>query len=93
MLGKRSGTEALDQQISDLGNLNPQESDFIQEYMLDPENVQSKEQFMLKYFVDFEYPDSQSYLKTYWKGLILKTFESHLNSVSGKSFLFHSTSI
>lgn len=76
--------ELLDDEINDLGNLNNSDQDFVQKYMMDPENLQNKEQFMLKFFVEYEYPESQSYLKSYWKNLVHQTLSTHFNSPSSK---------
>lgn len=85
MLGKRSEPEFMDDhELSQKQDSVEAKADFINRFMLRPENIHDREAFILKFFVDYEYPESQEYLKTFWKNLIGKTFAIYFKSVSGK---------
>jgi hypothetical protein len=84
MLGKRSESEYRDDNSFSQMTASFPKSEFINRFMLNPENITDKEAFILKFFVDYEYPESQKYLKSFWKNLIIKTYARHFNCVSGK---------
>lgn len=87
MLNKRDDRSfsSIIQSSSNSKQISKQE--FIKKFMLDPENIQQKEAFILKYYTDYEYPDSQVYLKTFWKNLVSNTLAHHFNSFSGKNII------
>lgn len=86
MLGKRSGIDFMDDtNQSQRPTTSEAKADFVNRFMLSPENIHEKEAFILRFFVDYEYPESQEYLRTFWKNLLCRTFGRYFNSFSGNT--------
>jgi hypothetical protein len=82
MLGTRSDEDFLNGELISKTKPISTKKEFIKKYMLDPEENTSLDSFILRYYVDYEYPDSQGYLKSYWKNLMIKTLSNYYDSVS-----------
>jgi hypothetical protein len=55
--------------------------------LLRNENMKNEETFLLKYYVDYEYPRTQVYLKEFWKRTLNLLNSDVFNSSCGKPTL------
>lgn len=74
MLGKRANMEGAIPQ-SEILEQNPVERrELIQNGMLSIGQTNSLEFLIMKYFVDYEFPETQGYVKGFWKDMLFKTY-------------------
>ena len=87
MLGKRAKPDFEEESLLLQSNNLQSKKQFLEDFMLPLAGLDFKDQeiFQLKYFVDYEYPETQIYLKVFWKDLILKTLKDHFKSAACKN--------
>lgn len=83
MIGRRSDMDFNENSPQPQLVVKEKKKEYISKFMLGPENMNDIEAFILKFYVDYEYPNSQKNLKSFWKKLITRTLAAHFKSVSG----------